>query len=653
MVTQVQGASGQLQTDLLTRMGNQFQNFAAVIGQGLSRILGRANGDPIPQFGQRYAPVIDGNTFQGNVAGYRIMGDKAKGVEPGFIAKRDWTPGDSAKLQNPQHKFHAQARELVGQWLGAQPGPGAPGDQALEAMLQRALGPVAASDSPHAESAQALLLPDLKAGGPNVLGSLRADGDMDPDFKEMLVANLLQEAFDGSAQTADNTRKGQATEALDRLRQGIMDTQPKFNKNHYIKLDYYEADRSGDRYQIPSDKAKNALHRWFTGATAKDRNEGAVREALANDLMRSLGIQSQKLKIVEGEYADGTPKLMLDGTHVDSVDGNGFSDFDGKPLLGERYLKDGVLVRNTKAEGDADGVYSGPPALDGGMKELGRNKILLLLMADRDALGSKGGNKGYVGDTFVGIDPGHALEGGLLSRRGDINSDFSFKQPGLLPAQGYKNFSMFDQSPLSEKMEGVRQIARLRESGADARLFDLYAENFGDGRPDAANFEQHIQDMKAQYEGRRDEILQIFGERLAVDDFDFGVPPTGIDHANLRDISLNLLDGLEKFTSPTTSRTSSGIRLQHPKISDPSQRKEWHIRQDGNNDLLFTCSGSKKEVAKMNKALQSYLGPHMAQGGAELRSSPDGREVSLRVPVGMVTQIGAMLSPASIISHKH
>ena len=144
-----------------------------------------------------------------------------------------------------------------------------------------------------------------------------------------------------------------------------------------------------------------------------------MREALANDLMRSLGIQSQKLKLVESVHADGTPKLMLDGTHVD-----GFSDFDGKPEKGERYLKDGVLVRNQKRPGDPDGVFTGPPRLDLGMSELGRNKILLLLMADRDALGSTGGNKGYVGNSFIGIDPGHALEGGLLGRRGDVRSDF-------------------------------------------------------------------------------------------------------------------------------------------------------------------------------------------------------------------------------------
>ncbi|ASC66489.1 hypothetical protein B9P52_20405 [Achromobacter denitrificans] len=653
MVTQVQGTSGQLQTNLLARMGNQFQHFAAVIGQGLSRVLAQAQNAPVPQFGQRYAPV-NGNAVQANVAGYRVLGDKAKGVEPGFIAKRDWTPGDEAKLQNPQHKFNTLAHQLTTRWLDPQPALGGPSDQALEAMLQRVLGAIAGSTSPHAQSAQDLLQPDDDTGELNVLATLRGGVALDIGFRSAMIADMVQEAFVGSAQMADQARAGQATEMLGRLRQGVMDVQPKFNKNHYIKLDYYEADKSGDKYQIPLDKSKGALHRWYTGATAKDRNEGAVREALANDLMRSLGIQSQKLKIVEGQYADGTPKLMLDGTHVDGANGNSFSDFDGKPLRGERYLKDGVLVRNTQAQGDAPGVFSGPPVLDSSMNELGRNKILLLLMADRDALGSKGGNKGYVGNTFVGIDPGHALESGLLGRRGDINSDFSFKQPGVLASQGYKNFSMFDQTPLSEKMEGVRQIARLKESGADTRLFDLYSQQFGNGRPAAADFDQHIQGLKAQYEGRRDDILQIFQERLDVDNFDFGVPPTDALHAGLRDVSLNLLDGLEKFTSPTVARTEHGIELRHPMIADPAKRKEWHIRQEaGTNDLLFTCSASKGDVAKMRQALQAYLGPLAAQGGAALATSANGKEVSLRVPVGLVTQFGGLLSSTSILNHKH
>ena len=182
-----------------------------------------------------------------------------------------------------------------------------------------------------------------------------------------------------------------------------------------------------------------------------------------------------------------------------------------------------MLVRNQKRPGDPDGVFTGPPRLDLGMSELGRNKILLLLMADRDALGSTGGNKGYVGNSFIGIDPGHALEGGLLGRRGDVRSDFSFAQPGLVPSLGYKNFSMFDQSTLAEKMEGVRMIASLARSKADTGIFDSYAREFGSNRAAEADFARNLNKTKQLYEGRRDDILRIFQERLAVDTFQFGV----------------------------------------------------------------------------------------------------------------------------------
>ena len=89
-------------------------------------------------------------------------------------------------------------------------------------------------------------------------------------------------------------------------------------------------------------------------------------------------------------------------------------------------------------------------------------------------------------------------------------------------------------------------------------------------------------------------------------------------------------------------------------IADPAKRKEWHIRQEaGTNDLLFTCSASKGDVAKMRQALQAYLGPLAAQGGAALATSANGKEVSLRVPVGLVTHFGGLLSSTSILNHKH
>ena len=73
---------------------------------GVEPVIARAGGEPAPLFGQRYAKG-DGRGVQGRVAGYRVIGDKFKGVEPGFVAKRDWSESDSAKLQDPAHKFHA------------------------------------------------------------------------------------------------------------------------------------------------------------------------------------------------------------------------------------------------------------------------------------------------------------------------------------------------------------------------------------------------------------------------------------------------------------------------------------------------------------------------------------------------------------------
>lgn len=701
MVTQVQGAAGARQTDLLGRVGNTMQTFAAAIGRGLSRVMAQAQGVPAPQFGTRYGPV-QGNAVVAQVAGYRVLGDKAKGVEPGFIAKRDWTPGDSVKLQNAgggqqaAHKFNDRAQDMVKQWLRPGLAASRPDDAALNAVLRAALESVAQADDPdQAQSAQRLLAggQDLDAsasmddptidppthqmpGGvidstttvashqadddADLLQTLRDSGLMDDAaFAQKVAAAMIRQAETQRAPNLGGDLAGPAATVSDALRGGIMETEAKFTQRHYIKLDYYEDDKFAGKYQIPADKAKGAMHRLVTGASAKERNEGAVREALANDLMRALGVETQKLKIVEGTHQDGTPKLMLDGTHVrgqlapDGVTMLGFHDFDGTPVDGDRYLKDGVIVRNAHRQGDPAHVFNGPPTLDPTIQELGRNKILMLLMADRDALGSRGGNKGYVGDTFVGIDPGHALETSLLARRGDVRSDFSFEQPSMFAARGYKNFSMFDQSALSEKMEGVRQIARLKEAHADTQLFALYAQQFGPGQPDAANFSDRIGDMQRLYEGRRDDILAVFQERLAVDGFDFGQAGNAAAHAAYRDVALNLLEGLEKFTSETTLQTESGIRLAHPQITDPSKRKEWHIAQDPQSlNVTFTFTGTSKETARMQQDIVDFVG-QSGQGATLQRSGVKGRTLTLTMPAAALPSIGARLSATSVANHKH
>lgn len=56
---------------------------------------------------------------------------------------------------------------------------------------------------------------------------------------------------------------------------------------------------------------------------------GAVREALANDITRLLGIPAQELSLVRGEYSDGHPKLMLAAKYAE-----GYKDLEAGFLKG-------------------------------------------------------------------------------------------------------------------------------------------------------------------------------------------------------------------------------------------------------------------------------------------------------------------------------
>ena len=380
-----------------------------------------------------------------------------------------------------------------------------------------------------------------------------------------------------------------------------MANEKKFQKMHMIKLDYVETDmttKKGEIHvRIPSDKQKFPLHREFTAQTRDSANRSAVRETMANDLMSALGVHSQKLKLLPTEYADGHPKLLLDGTFATGPQGGQFSDFDG-------HLEDGFIVKlkaNGKPETDARGHY----ILDTSINQLGRNKIHMLAMADRDALGSSGGNKGFADNTFIGIDPGHALEENLLGRTGDVHSDFSFDQPSKIEKRGYKNFTIFDQQPLSEKMEGVRKMKELRDSGADVAIFDDYADKFDGTHNPQLNFAGEINGMKAGWIQRRDDILGVFAERLAVDDFQFQKGASPDRQKELANKTLDILDNLEKLTSKTSDLSPKGkVQLERPRVTE---RREWHVGQSDLGVITMSFTGNSKQAGKVNADLMKFI----------------------------------------------
>ena len=418
------------------------------------------------QVGQRFGDKDAGR----QLGHYIIVSDKKKGVEPGFVATKAWTSKDANNMvENDSHKFSVKANAYLEKQLGHEilAGKGPLLDE-LTQYLQ--------TNKTKLESLAIVLDTDA----PTPTSFLKDDafaGDKAKFLKQLKRDPVVQE----------------------QCKTEVMKTEPKFSKRHYVKLDYLETDRTlTGNYRIPRDKAKGFMHWAFKTQSRSEINKGAVRECLANDLMAKMGVHSQKLKMIPAQWNDGYPKMLLDSTHVTGPKGGAFEDFDGS-------IRDGQLVQIDKdktkelqskakkrlethpndktAKKQAKETVplknpDGTCKLDTSVKELGRNKILMLLMSDRDALGSTGGNKGRADNRFVGIDPGHALEERLLSRTSDINTDFSFKQPFGPKSLGYKNFSIFDQEPLSEKMEGIRQLQQLKKSGEDVAVFDDYAKQF-------------------------------------------------------------------------------------------------------------------------------------------------------------------------------
>ena len=636
-------------------VASSFQPFKAVakvarqISQSLSAIFRRMDQQPAslgPQYGQRFdSKAPEGTTLNG----YRILGDKAKGVEPGFTALKDWDPQDDIDLKTAGHALNTAGR----QWLEDRLHGNLKDERLLE-TLQTSIRTLAADGDLSATHAKLLQgMSDFPSD--NAMQAFRNCPDEDSELVDKIVQMSLEKIVD-----ARNTPE--MAPLHQGLKDHLMQTQLKFTEKHYIKLDYYEKNKICGRYTLPFAKTKalagipilgNLLHKLGKLTTPREINRGAVNEKLANDLMQKLGMQTQTLDLVHGSYEDGTPKLLLDSTHIE-----GFNDFDGEKnaTKGSVYIKDGVLVKNTPLPDDPPGEFNGPPKLHTGIKDLGDKKVMMLLLADRDALGSKGGNKGFVGDQFFAIDPGHALEGKLLSKRGDVHSDLSFDPASSLASKDYKNFSIFDQSTFAEKMAGVRKLQQLE--GEDSALFDEYAKEYGppSNEHEALNFQEQLRKTKEQYIGRKEDILNTFASRLAVDNYSFGgsIDSNPELKRNYRDQTLNLLDGLEKLTSTTVGTAQgkeNGVRLEIPQILKPEHRKAWDVRQNGEH-IEFTFDGKAAEAQKILKTLEDY-GNKLVNPPAPYTIQNSKGQITLSVPREQILQAQSALSYSQIMHYKH
>lgn len=370
----------------------------------------------------------------------------------------------------------------------------------------------------------------------------------------------------------------------------------RLTERHIVKLDYNENDRRVrhgaahiGHFRLPVRNAikggafKGAFFRAFRLTTADAASAGAVAEALANDLTRAMGVPTQELSLVKGRYSDGHEKLMLVSKFA-----HGYRDFDGN------FLRDGRLVGRQDAHGN---VIEQP-------EDIGRYKAMFLLLADRDAVGSHGQNKGIVNGHFFAIDPGHSLEGNGAAL--EIHDDFSFKdtQGGVFEKR-FLNFSVFDDSNRSEKLKGMVAIRDAFVHGDFDNIFNAYALRFPADDPHADQalsqaIQTRIREMRSEFTEQYDRMMGVFGEQIDV--YDHFVALTPGDDATACKV-IDAVENLERLTSPTVSTSKHGeVQLRHLEVT-PETRVPWKVRVAPDGAVVYSCDrlpeGRKPLLANM------------------------------------------------------
>ena len=452
---------------------------------------------------------------------------KTNGVEPGFIYRNEWSKDDTrgfmADINSESSKAALQALKDADPAFAAKCEGKSLRDQIMLAGRAHPAGMAAVSEFVIETAAQL-----VKAG---------MDGGKHPfaQLARAIKGHLANTGDIDRLATGINNPKNAALlkevkmELFAQIRDAVMGIDPNddfygaspifkhFSERHIMKLDYNEGDkfsgpdkgsagtfRRPERILASRKPILGTIYRMTSRQSANTINAGAVTEALANDLTRLAGVPSQELSIVRGQYSDGKPKLMLEAKFA-----KGYKDMEAG------MLKDGRAVPPAGRDGQP-----GPAP-----EPLGKYKAFFLLTADRDGIGKRGQNKGFIDGKFFAIDPGHSLEGN--GKYLDISDDFSFKDTyGKSSKPRFNNFSVFDDDTRSNKLAGLIQLRDTAKAGAFEKLFNDYKAAFN---PKADNIDDaekamrqkicaEIDTKKAEFDKQLGRLLDIFDVQLRLHD---------------------------------------------------------------------------------------------------------------------------------------
>ncbi len=520
---------------------------------------------------------------------------KSNGVEPGFIYRNDWSASDTRgymtdinsaesrkalddlKTRDPAFAAKCEGKTLREQILLAGRAHPASIAAASELLLSKAAD--YALKNGVDDKGQPLKASDAVK---NLAQALRKQFGSEVDLKA--ISTLAD------SKRAQDALKEAKQYLFVQIRDAVMSVKPTddeykmsnvfkhFADHAIVKLDYNESDKfsSGETahegtFMRPERVAVNRkmgqLYRFQTRAGADSISAGAVTEALANDLTRLAGVPSQELEIVRGEYSDGHPKIMLAAKFA-----TGYKDLEAG------MLKDGRVVKPAGAD----------PNLK--MESLGKYKAFFLVTADRDGVGSRGQNKGFVGGQFFAIDPGHSLEGNGKYLK--VSDDLSFKDTyGHSSKPRFNNFSVFDDDTRFSKLEGVLKMREIYKSGAFQKVFDDYRKAFdpnekGISPAEKALREKIIADIGAketEFTESVKKLLDVCAMQLEFYD------SLKADGPEMQEKAIETLGNLEKLTSPTTWVSKKGqVELTHLEVK-PETRVQWRAGVDIDDNLVYHC----------------------------------------------------------------
>lgn len=279
----------------------------------------------------------------------------------------------------------------------------------------------------------------------------------------------------------------------------------------------------------------------FAKKPIAERNLEAILETLSTAIA-GLFMRVQQQDLLPSSYINGQLKYT-----TSAVWQKGFRDFTKQLVTGSG--KQGLLA---KLEGEELIKFSTELyRSEDGIANLGRILPIAVLFNDFDFIGSKGGNKGRVGNEFFGIDFGHAFR---EENKVVAGSQTDFSLPDL-PSK-CKNYSVFSDTKISEKNQGLLMLQKLRtgkmptdevlaeypeefqqtlraiEPYADQKIFDAYLQYF----LQTESYYIGIFNAKNYYLQAADAILQCYQDRI-----------------NLSPKALEFIDSLEKLCSETTN----------------------------------------------------------------------------------------------------